>query len=450
MNTIQNKKFSGEKFKAFTKYAFGLLSADEVVTLNFSAENTMFTRMSKAKIRQSSMLDQGSIGMNYISEGRNLNFSFNYIENAEQDLLVFKKYLDHARSYKSGIPVDPYLVKPENHGESFLEVTPYELPATDEMISLCLDHVGPYDLAGVLTSGDMIRANANSLGQFHWFKTRSFYVDYSLYNSRQKAVKGLYAGNRWNQVDYVNELKDSIYKLNMMDRDSLEIKRGDYRVYLAPGAVNELVGMLSWNGVSTGAHKRGEGSLLNLMNGEKTLSSKFTLKEDFNAGLNPRFNEFGEVSPMELTLIENGAYKNFLTSTRTANEYGVPTNFASEYEGLRAAKVLPGTLSKDDILKRLDTGLYLSDLHYLNWSDRATARITGMTRYACFFVENGEIKAPIKDLRFDESLYKVFGSGLMDLTSETSTIPATGSYDRREIGGSIVPGALIDGFTFTL
>ena len=53
-------------------------------------------------------------------------------------------------------------------------------------------------------------------------------------------------------------------------------------------------------------------------------------------------------------------------------------------------------------MKKIDTGLYLGNLHYLNWSDNIGGRITGMTRYACFWVEDGEIVAPIENMRFEK------------------------------------------------
>ena len=48
------------------------------------------------------------------------------------------------------------------------------------------------------------------------------------------------------------------------------------------------------------------------------------------------------------------------------------------------------------------------NLHYLNWSDNIGGRITGMTRYACFWVENGEIKEAgnHKELIKQNKLYK--------------------------------------------
>jgi predicted Zn-dependent protease len=111
---------------------------------------------------------------------------------------------------------------------------------------------------------------------------------------------------------------------------------------------------------------------------------------------------------------------------------------------------MPGTLDKEGILSALDTGLYVSNLHYLNWSDLNTGRLTGMTRYACFWVEKGQIKAPIQDLRFDESFYHFLGDGLVELTNFVEKIPDTSTYDKRAVGGVYVPGMLVNGFNYTL
>ena len=73
----------------------------------------------------------------------------------------------------------------------------------------------------------------------------------------------------------------------------------------------------------------------------------------------------------------------------------------------------PGNLNQENVTKEIDRGLYLSNIHYLNWSDNAGGRITGLTRYACFWVENGEIVAPIETMRFDDSFYRFFGEKLV-------------------------------------
>ena len=42
-----------------------------------------------------------------------------------------------------------------------------------------------------------------------------------------------------------------------------------------------------------------------------------------------------------------------------------------------------------------------------------------MTRYACFWVEDGEIISPIDDMRFDDTIYNFFGDKLEAVTSKS-------------------------------
>ena len=137
-------------------------------------------------------------------------------------------------------------------------------------------------------------------------------------------------------------------------------------------------------------------------------------------------------------------------STRTSKEYNKKSNFASDGEHLRSPMLESGGLSEDEILDTLGTGVYLSNLHYLNWSDRIGGRITGMTRYACFWVENGQIISPIENMRFDDTIYNIFGKNLIDLTAKSNLNPNVMSYNRRSPGGTYCPGILLDSFNLTL
>jgi predicted Zn-dependent protease len=110
----------------------------------------------------------------------------------------------------------------------------------------------------------------------------------------------------------------------------------------------------------------------------------------------------------------------------------------------------PGHLATDGILEALDTGLFINNLWYLNFSDRSQARITGMTRFACFWVERGEIQAPIDVMRFDDSLYRMLGEQLLGLTRERELLLDSGTYGGRSSHSVELPGALIEELEFTL
>ena len=73
-----------------------------------------------------------------------------------------------------------------------------------------------------------------------------------------------------------------------------------------------------------------------------------------------------------------------------------------------------------------------------------------MTRFATFWVENGKIVAPVDVLRFDDTLYRLLGENLEDLTRETEFILDAGTYQSRQLASVRLPGALLKEMAFTL
>lgn len=425
------------------------LKPDEHFTLTLNCEQSQFTRFNHAKVRQTGTVNDGSLQLVLMQNQRSSYREVPFTGNLECDRQTATDAIALLRDEVSQLPENPYLVLPSGSHAS-RETYSGKLLAPDAVVSTLIPIVSDLDFTGIYAAGSMIRAYADSVGQQHWFETESYSLDYSLFTTEGQAVKGTLAGSNWDDAAYQSRIADSRSQLAQLARSPKTLERGQYRTYLAPAAVAEFISLLSWGGVSEASHQQGGSCLSAMRRGEKKLSPKFTLKENFKSGLVPRFNELGEIAPLELSLIESGELVNLLTSSATAKEYGVAANGATEGEGLRSPEVLSGDLAPDHILKALDTGLYVSNLHYLNWSDRATGRITGMTRYACFWVQDGEIVAPIENLRFDESLYQFWGENLIALTDFQEFIPEIGTYNYRRLGGVIAPGMIVENFTYTL
>ena len=451
MNRNLEEKSLEQEFYKLTDCLMDSLHSNEHLTINLGSERSQFTRFNHAKVRQSGVVADGNITISLIYNQREAYAEFPFTGNHEVDIAYAQESLNYLRQEVAQIPENPYLVIPENQGSS-REVYQGKLLNPEEAIATILAPIDNLDFTGFYASGSIIRANANSAGQRHWFATDSFFVDYSLFvqtSSGEKAVKGIYAGKDWLNQDYQAQIKRSHQQSVALQKPSKTIERGQYRTYFAPAAAAELFGFLMGS-VGAASLKQGSSALLKLKNQERTLSPLLSLSENFTYGNVPRFNELGEVAPEHLPIIHNGKLVNTLVSSRSAKEYGEEANGASGDESMRSPEVAAGNLSEADILKQLDTGLYLSNLHYLNWSDRAGGRITGMTRYACFWVENGELIAPIENLRFDDSIYDFFGENLEALTELREFIPDTGTYEKRSLGSMLVPGVLAKSFTFTL
>ncbi len=437
-----------ENFKKLSTQLFKNINKKETLMLSLSAENSHFCRLNQSKVRQIGEVQDVRLSLSIINSNRICHGSITLMNNFEIDLKKAIHELNRIKEEVVQLPEDPYLVMP-SEGDSMVDINRGDLLASKDVVDSITPIISGVDLAGIWASGNIYRGYSNSLGLFHWFETDTFSFDFSLVTESERMVKGTFAGNNWNQDDYESYMKKSIEKLELLKKDSINVKPGNYRTYIAPAGVSDILDMFSWNCVGEASIRQGQSALIKLRENKK-LSDCFSLEEDFSSGFVPRFNSIGEISPEVLNIIDNGILRNTLISSRTAKEYQLDSNFASDGEYLRSPKMRPGDLKEKNILKELGTGLYLSNLHYLNWSDNLGGRITGMTRYACFWVENGEFVAPIENMRFDDSLYNFFGKNLEAVSQDLEYIPSVGSYEQRSIGGSMCPGILLDSFKLTL
>ena len=442
MNTVR------AHFDALANHVLGQLKGDEAITLNLSAEDTLYVRFNANRVRQNTDVQQMGVSLQLQSQGRTVKQSCMLSGSLDADCNQFSAILQACRAEVAVLDVDPNQVPIVNHGSSDEEF-PGALVAPLDLVPAILEAAQGCDLAGLYAGGVVIRANRNSAGQSHWFATESFFLDYSLYDG-PKAAKGIYAGARWDALAWAANLARTRDLLDQLKRPTVNVKPGQYRTYLAPRAFADVLGIMGWNALSAAAWKQGRSPFKKLVEREAHFSALLSFSENFGLALTPRFNSQGEASESLLPLMLAGELRSLLVSSRTAKEYGLTGNAADEGEAPRSLDVACGTLAERDILQAIGTGLYLSNVHYLNWSDPVSARVTGMTRYACFWVENGEIVGPINDLRWDESLYEALGEKLLALTDWADIDPACDTYYTRALGGSRVPGALIEGWTFTL
>ena len=295
------------------------------------------------------------------------------------------------------------------------------------------------------------RGFSNSLGQRNWFSSSSYNLDYSIYHHADKAVKGAYAGVAWDEPTLRRRIAASAEQVAVLGREPKTIKPGKYRVYLSPVALHDFVGMLGWGGgYGLKARRTKQTVLLRMTEDDATLDPGITITENTKDGVAPNFEGKGFIKPDSVTLIENGALGDCLVSPRSAKEYDVPTNGAWGHEAPESLDIAAGDIPESEVAERLGTGVWVNNVWYLNYSDRPNCRITGMTRFACLWVEDGRVVAPLNVMRFDETIYRAFGENLIGLTKEREMILDSGSYGQRSTGSGRVPGALIEDFNFSL
>lgn len=444
LQTAIYKKYFSDLLSKFSES----IDANEEAVFTLRSEQNTFVRFNHSKVRQNTSLDQHIIMCKFQKNKRVVEFGFQLVIDLTTDLNKFLCFLNDSRIQMSKMDASSDYT-PINSVLKSESIKKINRPPDEQIIPWICDQFKNVDMVGFWCSGPVVEISANHLGQYHYFESDFFFFDYSIY-SGPRAVKSLYSSELWSEVNFKNNINQSIQKLALLKKDLKTLNKGSYRCYLEPAAVDEILSTLNWGGFSQAQYKQGLSPLKKLIDKDCALSGKISLTENLTLGLAPNFNSIGEVVSEPLSIIKNGQINNLMTSTATALEYGIESNYAESSEFIKSLDLAPGTLSIKDVLEQLDTGIYLSNLHYINWSDRSNARLTGMTRFACYWVENGEIQGPIQDMRFDDSIYNLLGKNLIDLTIERELMVKTGTYFTRTLGATLAPGLLVDDMNFTL
>ena len=424
------------------------LQAGEQFTLGYSAEQSQFVRFNHAKVRQAGEVSQASAQLRLVHDGRQAEQQVTLSGEVQVDRQRLADALAQLRQTLPLLALDPYLRLDESawHSHSLQE---QPLPELDEVLALLDSEAGDLDLVGIYAAGPICRGFASSFGAFGWHQANSFNFDWSLFHENGQAVKANYAGQLWSAEDFTARLRQAREQLGFLGRPAITLKPGSYRAYLAPAAMDEIAGMLCWGGFSAQALATGNSALQRLYNGDARLSPLVSFTEQVSGSLSPAFSDEG-APRLDVPLIQQGQAQQRLISARSAAEFELLANGADSYESPCALSLAPGNLASEQVLERLGTGLYISNLWYLNYSDLPAARMTGLTRFATFWVESGQIQGPVSTMRFDDSLYSLLGSQLEDLTQAREMILSTSTYGQRSTGSSHLPGALVKGLTLTL
>jgi predicted Zn-dependent protease len=430
-------------------FACGQVRGAEVLLVNFSGEVSDFVRFNHARVRQPMSVRQAYLTLQLIDGRRHDRTTLSLTGVAEEDRAATRAALESMRAELPSLPEDPYLLFNDAAGASTAE-RDGRLPSPEEAIDTLVRAGAGIDLVGILASGPVYRGYASSIGTRHWHAVESFLLDWSVFQSGDKAVKASYAGQHWDAAEATHRIAATRAQLQYLARSPRSIEPGAYRAYVSPAALDELLWMLSWGGVSAKAQRTRQSAIQQLVDGEARFAEQISLREHIDAGLAPAFDEVGFTRPGVVDLIRSGRHAGSLVSPRTAREYGIESNGATENEGMQAMELAPGALPRNEALRALDTGVYVGNFHYLNWSDRTSARITGMTRFATYWVERGEIVAPLAVMRFDDSLYRMLGTELEALDDAPEWILNNGTYGGRSVETSRVPGALLRQLRLTL
>ena len=439
-----------EYFSRLADCAVAALTGREHLLCAFTAEDSDFVRFNRSAVRQAGSVVQRDLELKLIGGPRQAAGDLTLCGDFDVDRTRVAGLLDRLRSRIPQLPEDPYLSYATDVRSSE-QRGPNRLPEErGAIVEAVLDAGRGRDLVGVYAAGGIHAGFANSFGQRNWFSSHTYHVDWSFYAAGGRAVKATHAGFVWDPPAFQRTVDTAAHQLAVLGRPVKTIAPGRYRAYLAPAAVADIVEMLNWGGFSLRQQHTTHTPLIRMVQGDARLHPGITFVENTRDGMAPDFQEDGFRKPDRVCLLDRGRLADPLVSPRSAREYGVETNGASRWEDAESIDMAPGDVDRADVLARLGTGLYVNNVWYLNFSDRAACRLTGMTRFATFWVEDGEIRAPLSAMRFDESLYRLLGTNLIGLTAQRDYILDSDTYHGRSTDSRRLPGILVEDFTLTL
>ncbi|WP_299313799.1 TldD/PmbA family protein [uncultured Aquimarina sp.] len=241
----------------------------------------------------------------------------------------------------------------------------------------------------------------------------------------------------FNDVSKFNAVEASTVAIDkaVMSKEAKAIEPGKYTVILEPAASVGLLGNMAF---AFNARTADEGRSFMSKEGGGTKMGEKIVDERVNIWSDPLNPEVptgtwnGSGQPLKKTSwIENGVVKNLAYGRYWAEKKGVdPVPFPNGFI------MQGGDASLDDLIKGTKKGILVTRLWYIRTVDPQTLLYTGLTRDGTFYIENGKIKHPVKNFRFNESPIIMLNN-----------LETLGKQVR--IDGNLVPYMKIRDFTFT-
>lgn len=309
--------------------------------------------------------------------------------------------------------------------------------------------------AGFLEDSRGFGSFMNHKGAFAYNKSTG--VDFTVTMRSNDGTGSGWVARNFNDVTKLNTAEASQIAIEkaLQSRNAKAIEPGKYTVILEPNAASDLLSLMLFAMNARQADegrsflsKKGGGSKL----GEKIVDERVNIYTDpWNeevpisnwAGGGGGFGGGGGSAGLarkKMDLIKNGTVANMIYDRYWASQKNAE---ATPFPGNRIME--GGTASIEDMIKDTKKGVLVTRFWYIRAVDPQTLLYTGLTRDGTFFIENGKIKHPIKNFRFNESPIIMLNN--LETLGKQMRVASGGGPGGG--GSSLVPAMKIRDFTFS-
>jgi predicted Zn-dependent protease len=298
--------------------------------------------------------------------------------------------------------------------------------------------------AGIYSTAENVEALLNSRGVFrYYFETLTQFSMTAMAADSSGWAKATSAVH--DEVRPENLARQAVRKA-ALSQAPREIAPGPYTVILEPAAVLDLVGQIF--GDFSGTAISDQRSFLTDRMGERLFSSNISIYDDAGFPLQTGAPFDGEgVLRRPLTLVKAGVPQEIAYSRMAAVKAGVePTGhgFPLPNEGGEAPfniVIAGGSASIEELIASTKKGILVTRLWYIREVEPYEKVMTGMTRDGTFLIEDGEVVAGIRNMRFNQSVVELLRN--VEMLSTSARASGEEAFDM------VVPAVKAHNFNFT-
>ena len=417
-------------------------------------ENSSLTRFANSAIHQHVAEKNGTLILRVVLGKRIAVVTTNILDRSSiKDLL--KKAIALARVQR---PNDEFISLPEprpmleidTFSKNIERLTPDKKVKVIKNLFTLVKEKG-FGTSGAFSHGVVELAVVNSLGIEAYQKYSDLFC-HLIVEDDQGSGYASFVSRDPDQLNIDSLAKEAIEKASR--GEPIQIEPGEYEVILEPYAVGELLSFLGYLGFHALSIQEGRSFFCDQY-GKKMVNERVTIYDD---GLDPEGLQvpfdFEGVPKQKVIFFEEGVVRGVTYDSFTAGREGkVSTGhglIAPNTEGPIPINLFmkEGESSLEEMIRSVRKGIYVTRFHYTNVVEPMKAIVTGMTRDGTFLIEEGEIKRPIRNLRFTESVLKALSR--VSAISKSRKICSEGTvYSRRFVTGTVAPAIRVDGFNFS-
>jgi PmbA protein len=431
------------------KKVISLTEADQAEALVMS-ETTGLTRFANSTIHQN-VFEKDAVVFLRAAVGRKIGVASSNILEEDSIRKLARTAVEIAKSQVDnpdfeGFAASPRAEKVDAYFESTGDCAPRRRA---ENVMSVIDAASKMDFlaAGSHWTAAKELAVANSSGTEQYHKYTAGYLNTVVMSPTSSG----YADGSFLDIDEFDpaSLGDEAVRICAASQDPRDIDEGAYDVVISEVALSSILDWLGYIGFGADWFQEGRSFMSGNID-EQIMGSNISMWDDGHdpAGLPLPF-DFEGVPKQRVDLIRQGVARSVVHNTVTAKRGGVRSTGHALPPGEQINAVPlnifvgTGDSTKEEMVESMEKGILVTRFHYINGLlDPKRALFTGMTRDGTFFIENGKVAYPLKNMRFTHSMLEALSN--VDMISKDAKLNIS-SWQ----GAAVVPAMRIKGFNFS-